>query len=380
MKTLYKRTGGKKLLVIAALLFIASLFTFAQSANIYEVDLNKFPTVSEDKGVTFDKSTKTFTIKQENGRIYLWLNYLNISDYNIIKVNYKILGDYGFVFGLDYGNDKIEWYTRETYCPTYLTEMEIPLQKGEKKLNGIFLYGMWGIPFEKSNGRFTVESITLENVSNPQKTDIFASNKPPVVDTAKNVTIDANLDAWDFVKNIGTGLNYQIFQDYPHLLDLGYDLLTDYYSKPTKAQIHFMKESGLNAIRLQTNPGHGRMIDKSYRLSPGYIKNIKQVVDWCIEEDMYVILCGPFAEFTITEDYKKRIERGDPHYAAYYVNEKDKKESERFLKAVWEQYAKAFNNSYDEHLIFEPFNEPVDILHEHGWNPKDDCAVCKKRL
>ena len=256
--------------------------------------------------------------------------------------------------------------------------MEIPLQKGEKKLNGIFLYGMWGIPFEKSNGRFTVESITLENVSNPQKTDIFASNKPPVVDTAKNMTIDANLDAWDFVKNIGTGLNYQIFQDYPHLLDLGYDLLTDYYSKPTKAQIHFMKESGLNAIRLQTNPGHGRMIDKSYRLSPGYIKNIKQVVDWCIEEDMYVILCGPFAEMVNCEEYKKRAAAGDIHFAAYYVNEKNKKESEKFIKAVWKQYAEAFNNSYDEHLIFEPFNEPVDILHEHGWNPKDDCAVCKK--
>ena len=127
----------KKLLSILILACCAFL-CFSQSVKPYAIDLSKFPAVSEDKGVTFDKSTKTFTIKQENGRIHLWLNYLNISDYNIIKVNYKILGDYGFVFGLDYGNDKIEWYTRETYCPKYLTEMEIPLQKGEKKLNGIF--------------------------------------------------------------------------------------------------------------------------------------------------------------------------------------------------------------------------------------------------
>jgi aryl-phospho-beta-D-glucosidase BglC (GH1 family) len=374
----YKRSFyEKKNHLFFALLFFAAS-AFAQNVKPYAVDLNKFPAVSDDKGVTFDKATKTFTIKKENGRINLWLNNLNISDYNVIKVKYKVLCDYGFVFGLDYGNNKIEWYTRETYCPTYLNEMEIPLKKDEKKLIGVFFYGLFGIPFEKANGKFTVESITLENVSNPQKTDIFASNEPPVVDTAKNVTIDEKLDAWDFVKNIGAGLNSQIFQDYPIQLDMGYDIYPDYLSKPTKAQIHFIKESGLNAIRLQTNPGHGRMIDESYRLSPGYIKNIKQVVDWCIEEDMYVILCGPFAEYAINEDYKKRIERGASNFAAFYVNEKDKKESERFLKAVWEQYAKAFNNSYDEHLIFEPFNEPVDILHEHGWNPKDDCAICKK--
>ena len=29
-------------------------------------------------------------------------------------------------------------------------------------------------------------------------------------------------------------------------------------------------------------------------------------------------------------------------------------------------------------MIFETFNEPVDVLHEHAWFPKENCATCKK--
>ncbi len=375
--TMNRMREGKKLLVITVLLFIASISIFAQSTKTYEVDLNKFPAVNDNKTTTFDKATKTFKVNSENTNewtgIYLWLNKLDISSYNIARIKYKAT-DFGFQFNFDYDdNNTLEWYEKATYCPTYLNEMIIPLRENQKILKGISFQGVY-VPYQK----FVIESVTFEKIENPVITDIYGSNEPPVVDAATSVTIDANLDAWDFVKNIGAGLNYQIFQDCPQLLNFGVDIQPDMLSRPTKAQIHFMKESGLNAIRLQTNPGHGKILDKNYRLAPGFIRNIKQVVDWCIEEDMYVILCGPFAEYTVKEEYKKRIECGDSHYAAFYINENDKKESENFLKAVWEQYAKAFNNSYDEHLIFEPFNEPADMLHEHSWMPKDDCAVCRK--
>ena len=337
------------------------------------------PAVNDDKTATFDKATKTITTTRNSKlqyggsqSVYCELDRLDVSDYNVARVKYKSK-DFGFLFNFEYDGSYLKWYEKATYCPSYLNEMVIPLDKKYKKLKGIY-FSVYSMP----HAEFVIESVTLEKVENPVKTDIYLSDEPPVIDKAASGTIDANLDAWDFVKNIGAGLNYQIFQDAPSFLDFGVDIQPDMLSRPTKAQIHFMKESGLNGIRLQTNPGHGKILDKNYRIAPGYIRNIKQVIDWCMEEDMYVILCGPFAEFTIKEEYKKRIERGDSNYAAYYVNEKDKKESERFLKAVWEQYAKAFNNSYDERLIFEPFNEPADMLHEHGWAPKDDCAVCKK--
>ena len=66
------------------------------------------------------------------------------------------------------------------------------------------------------------------------------------------------------------------------------------------------------------------------------------------------------------------------HFAGFSVDEQHKKESLRFLKAIWLQYSQAFNNSYDEHLIFETMNEPINCFHEHDWHPQDDCSVCKK--
>ena len=37
---------------------------------------------------------------------------------------------------------------------------------------------------------------------------------------------------------------------------------------------------------------------------------------------------------------------------------KKKAESERFLLNIWSQIELAFNNGYDNHLIFEALNEP----------------------
>ena len=206
--------------------------------------------------------------------VYCGLDRLDVSDYNIARVKYKAT-DFGFQFNFDYDGNTLEWYEKATYCPTYLNEMVIPLDKKYKKMKGISFQGVY-LPHQE----FVIESVTFEKVENPVITDVYLSDEPPVIDKATSGTIDANLDAWDIVKNIGAGLNYQIFQDAPSFLDFGVDIQPDMLSRPTKAQIHFMKESGLNGIRLQTNPGHGKILDKNYRLAPGFIRNIKQVIDW----------------------------------------------------------------------------------------------------
>ena len=93
---------------------------------------------------------------------------------------------------------------------------------------------------------------------------------------------------------------------------------------------------------------------------------------------MYVAICGPFAELTVHDVYLKKVEEGNIRFGGYYVIEDTKEESKKFIEAVWRQYAQAFNNSYDEHLIFENFNEPIHIKHDHAWMPDPDCAECKK--
>ena len=369
-----------KKLFFVLILVCCAVLSFAQNVKPYTADLNSFPATNGDKTASFNKTTKTITIKQnqpgtENG-IYLDLKYLDISDYNIVRFKYTVPTDYGFYFILNYDdNSNLAWNEYCTYCPGYLTEMVIPLSQGKKRLYGIELKNLWNISYQQ----IILEAITLENVSNPQKTDVFASDEPPVIDIATSCTINEKLTAWDFVQKLGAGFQYMCFTCGTNSLDMGMDIYSwTGFSKPTKEQILFLKEKGFKTIRLQTSPGLGHILDENYTIDPRYINEIKKVIDWCIEEDLYVILCGAFAEDTGGDEFKRRVEIGDKHFADYYVNEKDKKESKKFIEAMWRQYAQAFNNSYDEHLIFETLNEPVDMLHEHAWQPQNNCSGCKK--
>ena len=346
-----------------------------QSENIYTVDLNRFPEVNDKKNVTFDKQTKTVTVTApRNTSLYAWLD-LDISDYNIVKIKYKVLGDYGFHLVMNYADERYDWF-QENYCPSYITEMVFPLIEDQSKLNGIAIEGPYNINFTK----FIVDSITFEKVANPVKTDVFANtNNETVIDTGTNGTINENLSAWDFVKTMGAGFDYGIFGLWPQEIEYGMDIYhPGLASKPSKELIHSIKERGFKTIRLQTNPGNGMLMDKNYTINPGYLKAIKEFVDWCMEEDLYVAICGPFAELTVHDVYLKKVEEGNIRFGGYYVIEDTKEESKKFIEAVWRQYAQAFNNSYDEHLIFENFNEPIHIKHDHAWMPDPDCAECKK--
>ena len=371
----------RKLFILLTLTCLA-YSAFAQNVKPYKVDLSKLPAVNDDRTATFNKATKTVTVTANkklewNGQrlIYLGLNYLDITGYNIARVKYKVIGDYGFHFVLDYDDDKLDWTKdKTTYCPSYLNEMVIPLLQGQKKLKGICFQGTWNI----DNQQFVIESVTLEKVSNPVKTDIYASDEPPVIDKATSGKIDDKVSSWDYVKKLGVGFQYFPFIAYNAELDFGMDCFhAGGFKKPSKEIIHFIKEKGFKTIRLQTCPEGGHLLDENYTIDPRYIKELKEVVDCIIEEDMYVIICGPFSEWLqANPNFKKRIDDKDVHYGFVDVSEDNKNQTEKLIQAVWKQYAAAFNNSYDEHLIFETLNEPMHNFHDHG-NQKD-CKVCKK--
>ncbi len=356
--------------------------TFAQNVKPYKVDLNRMPAVNGEKTVSYNKTTNTFTIKKDyldQAGLNIWLGQ-DISAYNIIRVKYKALGDAGFCLFTDYENDNLDdydnpWFDRNTYCPSYLTEMVIPLKKGMRKLNSIGFFSMNSVKNEK----FVIESVTLEKVSNPIKTDIWASNEAPVIDTATKVTMNEKITAWDFVPQLGVGYHYQQLHANDLSMDYGLDVYLVWdYPKPSKEGIKFIKEKGFSTVRLQTTPG-AYMLDEKYTIDPRYLKELKQCVDWLIEDGLYVIIAGPRDDHLQDHFWQEKVGK-DVHYACYNVSEKDKKQSKEFLKAVWLQYAQAFNNSYDEHLIFETMDEPAAIFHEHDWNPDDNCATCKKNF
>ncbi len=372
-----------KKFLVCLILICCAFAVFAQNVKPYVVDLNKLPAVNEDKTATFDRATKTVTVTANEKLQYggsrgvsLWLNNLDVSSYNIARIKYKVKGDYGFHFVLDYDDDKLDWdKDKTTYCPSYLNEMVIPLIPNQKKLKGIFFQGAWNVPYEQ----FVIESVTLEKVSNPVKTDIYASNEPPVIDKATSGNFDDKISAWDYVKKLGVGFQYYPFAVCGAKVDFGMECFHPWnFKKPSKEIIHFIKEKGFKTIRLQTSPNAGHLLDENYTIDPRYIKALKEVVDWIIEEDMNVIICGPFSEWLQSDPgFKQRIDDKDIHYGLVDVSEENKNQTEKLIQAIWKQYAEAFNNSYDEHLIFETLNEPIHNFHEHV-TPREDCNVCKK--
>ncbi|MBP5358571.1 MAG: glycoside hydrolase family 5 protein [Treponema sp.] len=183
------------------------------------------------------------------------------------------------------------------------------------------------------------------------------------------------------LKKLGVGLQYEALFNSILEADCEIDFGTEYTCvlnrpKPSKKEMHFIKEKGFKTLRVQFNP-NPHMLDKNYTIDPRFMRNLKQVVDFAIEEGMYVIVCGPANDFMSEETWVEKV-ANDIHFAGYTISQESKKESKAFIQAVWKQIVAALNNSYDEHLIFETLNEPTDRFHEHTFQEKTDCAVCKK--
>ena len=92
------------------------------------------------------------------------------------------------------------------------------------------------------------------------------------------------------------------------------------------------------------------------------MSRVKEVVDYCIANDMYVILN---THHDINSDY-----------CFYVPNNANRDRSERYFKSVWTQIAKEFKD-YDYHLVFETMNEPRLVGHSEEWwfprnNPSSD--------
>ena len=210
---------------------------------------------------------------------------------------------------------------------------------------------------------------------NPEKTNVNVSNEPPVIDDAEKGTFNDKLTAWDFVPTLGPGYQYLPFCGVSLKLEFGMDFYHQWGDpKATKQIIDFIRDKGFKTIRLPFDPGN-HFVDDRHTMDPRYIKELKQVADWAIEDGMNVVICGFFWPEQLKPEYHPERAR----YEGIVVNEKYQKQGEEFLRDVWKQIATAFNNSYDERLIFETLNECGDDLHpEHNHNPQENCPVCKK--
>ena len=110
----------------------------------------------------------------------------------------------------------------------------------------------------------------------------------------------------------------------------------------TEDYIKFLKQLGFNAVRLPCAWDWHHVVDKATaRINPDWLERVKEVVGYCVDNDMYVLLNihwdGGWLENNITLVKKDS------------VNAKQ--------KAYWEQIATALRD-FDEHLMFAGANEP----------------------
>jgi aryl-phospho-beta-D-glucosidase BglC (GH1 family) len=113
-------------------------------------------------------------------------------------------------------------------------------------------------------------------------------------------------------------------------------------SKITLSYVQFLKQLGFNTVRLPTGWVWSHLSDPDkMKIDPAWLDRVKEVVGWCVANDMYVILNA----------------HGDNGWLERSVNKTKKDSINAKQKAIWEQIATTMRD-FDEHLIFAGTNEP----------------------
>ncbi|MBR7085712.1 MAG: cellulase family glycosylhydrolase [Oscillospiraceae bacterium] len=117
--------------------------------------------------------------------------------------------------------------------------------------------------------------------------------------------------------------------------------------KTTKKMIDTVRDAGFNAVRIPVS--WNDHLDKEGNIDSLWMQRVQQVVDYAVDDDLYVILNMHHDDYTwITPIYYKEQEV-----------------TEKYVK-VWSQIADRFK-SYDTKLLFEGLNEPRIIDSTDEW-------------
>lgn len=119
----------------------------------------------------------------------------------------------------------------------------------------------------------------------------------------------------------------------------------------TPQLIRLIKQSGFNTIRIPVSYLNKIGGAPNYKIDENWLRRVKEVVDYAIAEDMFVIT-------NIHGDGYKSVTG-----AWLLCDSQNQNEICAKYKAVWEQIANVFKD-YDEHLIFESMNEEFDGTYE----------------
>lgn len=134
--------------------------------------------------------------------------------------------------------------------------------------------------------------------------------------------------------------------------------------KTTKEYIKALHDAGYNTVRVPVT--WGSMINDDYSIRESWISRVQEVVDYCVDQDMYCII-------NIHHDGAANHDnRGDNTPGSWldtYATDIEGVYAK--FSGVWKTIAGRFKD-YDEHLIFESMNEVTDA---HGTATNEDTEI-----
>lgn len=183
--------------------------------------------------------------------------------------------------------------------------------------------------------------------------------KIPTTDPGKPKTFRV-LSKDEVVKEMGAGTNLG------NTFDGGLNNATEtnwQAFRTTKEYIKALHDAGYNTVRIPVT--WNGYIEKDYKIKEEWISRVQEVVDYCIDQDMYCII-------NIHHDGAANHDnRGDNAICWLDTYAYDIESVYQKFEGVWNTIANRFKD-YDEHLIFESMNEVTDA---HGTAPNEDTKV-----
>ena len=165
--------------------------------------------------------------------------------------------------------------------------------------------------------------------------------------------------AFDIAKNIGQGIN--IGNALESYTGYTYEDITDYetaWYNPVITQELFIliRGAGFDSVRLPVT--WDRHLNEDGTIDSEWLNRVKQVIDYAYSQELYVII--------------------NVHHDEWYSTEYSNLQNVLTMtESIWSQIATYFKE-YDEHLIFEGFNEPrmmgysSDIEYGNGTDEAND--------
>ncbi|WP_157668704.1 glycoside hydrolase family 5 protein [Lachnoclostridium phytofermentans] len=132
--------------------------------------------------------------------------------------------------------------------------------------------------------------------------------------------------------------------------------------KTTEEMMKAIKDAGFQSIRIPVS-WHNHVSGDDFIISEVWLNRVQEVVDYAINNDMYVIL-------NTHHDVSKNF---------YYPSNENLESSKKYINAVWTQVSERFS-SYGEKLLFEGMNEPRLAGSNYEWWLDLSKPECKEAI